>query len=173
MQHGFVLLVAHATVDLGSLLHHLECWPPPSEWNWMPHLQPDKLRRTRLLHAGAFADLVRRICSSAISTVLGTDDVPLYRPSCIATMPGAADQVIHRDVPTEDSFSIIIAFHCRVVTISGRDVRMSPGDTLVFDASREHFGRGLLEGAPHPCVAAHAYAGRGVQVADLTNTYEA
>ena len=98
------------------------------------------------------------------------------RPSIVVTEKGARPQQRHADLPTDDSYAVILAIDPRRVHFTGQPdaVLERAGDVVVFDArlchggaGREHGGTRGASGAGPPdkrhVFGAHVYAGTSMR----------
>ena len=173
---GFALLSGDAV----SLLPALEAYVSKlvfAEMDVMPATQSDKLRRVHAVSKAnpLHAQLVA-YGEDVMGRVLGESEgrVPVYKPIILGTAPGADPQREHADYPHPNAFSLLIAIQPREFGLVGRAeplVLSSPGDVLVFDATRCHYGAGRAGDAEGVAFAVHLFAGAGVDPADLADTF--
>jgi len=146
--------------------------------------QPDGRRRHRLI--GEEEPLHHKLCDfcTGLPSQLRGQYTPAVRPSIVVTEKGARPQQRHADLPTDDSYAVILAIDPRRVHFTGQPdaVLERAGDVVVFDArlchggaGREHGGTRGASGAGPPdkrhVFGAHVYAGTGVRETDLDHTH--
>lgn len=174
---GIVVLAGFVASPMLAVLHMYTAYLDFSRMYLLPGVQPDKLRRHVYLKHNLVGDRamlagVEELGRSVMQVTTGDAACPIYRPSVLATHPGAKPGYPHHDLSTPDSFSILVAIGARELPFHGlaMPVRLAPGDVLVFDARLCHTPAGRSASAPDIAFALHMYAGHGVDVKHLNST---
>ena len=168
---GYVVLPGLAA----SVLKDLQRYASALNYSSMNELQsqPDGMRR---LHEVPLEHELFKILSDDAKewmyNLLG-QACPVFKPTFLATAPGAADQGAHMDLPAPGAYSILIAVQPRAVYFEnvGRVSLSHGGDVLIFSADLCHHGVGRSFKAKGTAFGVHMYAGRGINPAWLKNTY--
>tara|TARA_B110001450_G_scaffold221228_1_gene217138 strand:+ start:2769 stop:3503 length:735 start_codon:yes stop_codon:yes gene_type:complete len=177
-RRGYVLLPGHAQL----VLDQLETCAKSLEFAKMDriHTQPDGLRRHISVHSIPGSRKLAKVFidyGHDLMTWLLGEDCPVYKPTFLATAPGAVDQRRHVDQDAPDTYSILVAIHPRQLHFADYTEPITlpaPADVLIFDAQRCHGGAGRKDACHTEGVffALHMFAGKGINHRKLDFTFD-
>ena len=151
-EDGYVLLRGRATNTAAfALLCAAVLRLPFHEMHLLPGTQADKKRRIKVLKppgrgkrvtCSLYRALVRLYAK--VGKEVLRESCPVYRPSIIATAPGAKPQLYHADLgPGEGKYvGFVAVHHRRLLLLDQPPVDLAPGDMLLMRAQVCHAGNG-------------------------------